>query len=565
MELNIAQRLRASAIRAPWQAAVVAPTGRDRRGRTAYSQLTFRQLDEESDRLASGLAAMGVVPGHRLVLMVRPSIEFIALTFALFKAGAVIVLIDPGMGRSNIFDCLELVEPDGFVAIPLVHALRRLRAGRFPKARFNVTLGKRSWGNGRTYDSILTATTVRSTIALTRATDPAAVIFTSGSTGPPKGVVYEHGMFDAQVDMLRDFYRIAPGEVDLPAFPLFALFNAAMGVTTVVPDMDPTKPAHVDPLRIVEAIRDQGVTQAFGSPAFWNRVGRHCVERQITFPSIRRGLSAGAPVPVHVLQNMSQVLTGDGADMHTPYGATESLPVASISGREVLEETSAMTCCGAGTCVGRPFPRVDVKIVEITEGPISRLDDVRELPQGEIGEILVRSPSTTRQYFRRPEATALAKVADDRTEGGFWHRMGDVGYRDAKGRLWFCGRKAHIVRAAHGPMFTEQVEPIFNRHPHIFRTALVGVPAVASTSTDAPRQRPVLIAEPETGHFPKSESARRKLEGELRDVGRANPLTAMIDSFLFHPSLPVDVRHNVKIFREKLTPWAEARLKKAGS
>ncbi len=551
MHLNIAHRLRSSAARAPWQRAVVFPEGRDRRGRVAYTHLTFEQLDQESDRLARGLVQMGVTPGTRLVLMVRPSLEFIALTFALFKAGAVVVLIDPGMGRSNIFRCLELVEPEGFVAIPLVHLIRTLRAGRFPRARINVTVGGRGWGSVP-YERLRGEAWTPFTIAPTQATDPAAIIFTSGSTGPPKGVVYEHGMFDAQVELLRDFYRIEPGEIDLPGFPLFALFNAAMGVTTVVPDMDPTRPAQVNPERILEAMENQGVTQAFGSPALWNRVGRHCEAHRITFPSVRRGLSAGAPVPWPVLERMARALTANGADMHTPYGATESLPVASISGREVLQETAAETKRGKGTCVGKTFPRVDVRILEIVDGPIARMDEARVLPMGEIGEIAVRSPSTTREYFRRPEATALAKIPDG---DSFWHRMGDVGYLDAAGRLWFCGRKAHIVRTSDGPMFTECVEPIFNEHPQIYRTALVGVPAAGNV------QKPVIIAEPEAEFFPRSEAERRRLGDELRAIARANPLTRTIETVLFHRSLPVDIRHNVKIFREKLAPWAEAQLR----
>ena len=271
--LNIADRLRQSAQTWPWQRAVVCPAGRDPAGRATYSQLTFRQLDEQSDRLARGLQNLGVQPGCRLVLMVRPSIEFIALTFALFKVGAVIVLIDPGMGRTNIFQCLEEVDPEGFIAIPAVHWIRTL-SRKFPSAKLNVRVGS-PWAPGciATYQSLLSAApagraklplsrepgttptlysgsagaspshteeyltreadrNVCSTFPITRTqpTDPAAVIFTSGSTGPPKGVLYEHGMFNAQVDLLQQFYGVEPGEVDLPGFPLFALFNAGMGV-----------------------------------------------------------------------------------------------------------------------------------------------------------------------------------------------------------------------------------------------------------------------------------------------------------------------------------------------
>lgn len=268
--LNIAATLTETARRYPQQCAVVVPH-LSRRG-SAPASVTFQELDRLSDRLALGLCHEGIPSGTRIVLMVRPGIEFIALTYALFKAGAVVVLIDPGMGPRRVFRCLDQVEPEGFVAISQVQALRTLSVGRFPKARFNVTVGGRWFWGGPTYAGLAAASTGNSEveagfqIAPTRATDPAAIIFTSGSTGPAKGVVYEHGMFAAQVSELRDYYGIEPGGLDLPGFPLFALFNAAMGMTTVIPEMDPTRPAQVDPEKIARAILDMGVTQGFGSP-----------------------------------------------------------------------------------------------------------------------------------------------------------------------------------------------------------------------------------------------------------------------------------------------------------
>lgn len=547
---NIADRLRQSAQSWPFQKAVVFPAGKDHRGRYTYSSLTFQQLDQESDRLARGLIQLGVRPGTRMALMVRPSLEFIALTFALFKAGAVIILIDPGMGRKNIIHCLSEVEPEGFVAIPLAQLFRKLKGRSFPKARLNVTVGKPVLTSGIDYQWLLGSQWTPFEIIHRTRTDPAAIIFTSGSTGPPKGVAYEHGMFWSQVDLLREYYQIQPGEVDLPGFPLFALFNSAMGVTTVVPDMDPTKPARVDPQKIIGQMNDQGVTQAFGSPAMWNQIGRYCEQHQIKLPSLKRVLSAGAPVPVHVIQRMRQTLTNPQADINTPYGATESLPVASICGREVLEETSSQTAKGAGTCVGDPFPGVQVKIIQIHNDPIASLDQAVELSAGEIGEIIVQGPMATREYFLRPEATRLAKIPDGER---FWHRMGDVGYRDEEGKLWFCGRKAHMLETAEGPMFTICCEAIFNQHSRIYRSALVGVGS-------KPHQRPVIIVEPEQGDFPESHAARQQLTAELLELGQANPLTESINTVLFHHSLPVDIRHNVKIFREKLAPWAERQV-----
>ena len=546
-KFNIADRLRISATLVPNQRAVVFPETRDAAGRVAWTHLTFQQLDTEVDAIARGLIELGVRPGHRIVLMVRPSIEFIALTFGIMRAGACCTLIDPGMGIRSVFRCLKTVNPDGFAAITPVHVVRRLLPWRFRNARFNVIVGPRTRHLGCESYRQLVDDGRQSGIALpaTMATNSAAIIFTSGSTGPPKGVHYEHGMFDAQVDLIREQYQIQPGEVDLPGFPLFSLFNVAMQVTSVIPDMDPTRPAAVNPARIVEALESQSVTQAYGSPALWNRVGRYCEERQITLPALRRILSAGAPVPNHVLQRMTNVLPS-AANFFTPYGATECLPVASISAREVLKETAVLTAIGKGTCVGHVFHGMRVRIIETSSEMLREIGKTVSVASGQIGEIIVSGPVATREYYQRPNATNFAKIADGDL---FWHRMGDVGYFDDVGRLWFCGRKAHIVSTTTGPMYSVCCEAIFNNHPAIYRCALVGIGAKG-------RQIPIIVAEPEPRKFPSSEKDRRQLGHELLQLGTQNPLTANIHQILFHRSLPVDTRHNVKINRELLAAWA---------
>ena len=237
------------------------------------------------------------------------------------------------------------------------------------------------------------------------------------------------------------------------------------------------------------------------------------------------------------------------ADIFTPYGATECLPVASIGGRAVLNETAALTAAGKGTCIGTIFDGMQVRIIQTS---FETLEDIRlaiTLPAGQIGEIIVKGPVATRQYFRRDAATAGAKIKD---ADSFWHRMGDVGYFDDQGRLWFCGRKAHIVFAAEGPMYSVCCEAIFNQHPAIYRSALVGVGIRG-------QQTPVIVAEPEEGQFPATTADRARLKDELLHLAQANPLTSRIRQILFHPSLPVDTRHNVKINREELAIWAKGR------
>jgi olefin beta-lactone synthetase len=547
--LNVATRLSKIAESMPDAVAVVEPLGYDNKGNRQYRHFTFRQLDQDSDSIAQGLYQMGVVQGTRLALLVRPGIDFISLVFALLKAGSVSILIDPGMGRANLVDCLAEAEPEGFIAISQVQAIRIFLRRKFPKAKFNVTVGRRWFWGGPTLNQLRRAAHSSSESSPTMADDPAAIIFTTGSTGPPKGVLFTHRNFEAQVDQIRDRFDIRPGEIDLPAFPLFGLFNCAMGVTAVIPDMDPSRPARVNPAKIIEAARDWNATQAFGSPAVWNSVGRYCEEHKIRLSTVRRVLSSGAPVPVDVLRRMKNCIHEQG-DMHTPYGATEALPVASIAASEVLSVTAEQTNRGAGTCVGRKFAGIDWKVIRIVDGPIPTINDIDELSIGEIGELIVRGPQVTKCYVTRVEANKLAKISD---VPFFWHRMGDSGYFDQEGRFWFCGRVAHRVLSANGPLYPIRCEAIFNRHPDIFRSALVGI-------GPPNRQRPVIVLEPKKDKFLATEEAKKTLLDEIRRLGQNNPLTTTIQDFLLHPAFPVDIRHNAKIFREKLALWAAKKL-----
>jgi acyl-CoA synthetase (AMP-forming)/AMP-acid ligase II len=161
----------------------------------------------------------------------------------------------------------------------------------------------------------------------------------------------------------------------------------------------------------------------------------------------------------------------------------------------------------------------------------------------------VKGPQVTQSYFNREESTALGKIADPENPG-FYHRMGDLGYRDDQGRVWFCGRKAHRVETTETTYFTIPCEAIFNTHPDVFRTALVGVGGFGS-------QRPVLCIELEKG---ADTSSLEKIHQELIAIGAEHEVTSQIKTFLFHPEFPVDIRHNAKIFRDKLAVWAEEKL-----
>jgi acyl-CoA synthetase (AMP-forming)/AMP-acid ligase II len=544
--VNVAARMTEMARQFPEQTAVVMPRGVYFNGRRLYRTMTFADLDRESDRMARGLRRMGVKQGTRLALMVPPSLNFVTLVFALFKAGAVSILIDPGMGKKNLLRCLDEAKPQGFVAISIVQAVRTLLSRRYKAAKYNVTVGPRWFWGGMTLERLRAGGPCPPELAPTKSDDPAAIIFTTGSTGPPKPVLYTHGNFDRQVTEIRDQYGIAPGGIDLAGFPLFGLFNAAMGVTTVIPDMNPTRPAKVNPARIVEAVTDWKVTQSFGSPAIWNRVGPWCVERNIQLTTLKRVFSAGAPVPPSVMQTMTLCLPTD-AQMHTPYGATEALPVSTIEASEVLGETKHAWRRGCGTCVGRHFAGIEWRVIRITDEPIPTIDLAEGLPEKEIGELIVRGPVVTR-YFERDDANRLAKIADG---DAFWHRMGDVGYLDSQGRFWFCGRKAHRVETAERTYYSDPVEGVMNQQAPVFRSALVGVGLRGA-------QRPVVVLEFERG---AAKTITAELHKDLLELAQGHDATRGIVDFRVHPGqFPVDIRHNAKIFREKLAVWAEAQL-----
>ena len=543
--VNVASLLAIAAARDPNGMAIAEPMGRDHQGQQRYRQVTFQELEEDSHVLAAALCRHGMRPGMRVVLMVRPSIDFISLVFALFKAGIVTVLIDPGMGRRNAIRCLQQVEPEGFIAIPAAHALRVILRHKFPKARLNVTVGRRWFWGGPTIKQLRQTSPGDFQPIETSADTPAAIIFTTGSTGPPKGVLYRHGNFAKQATEIRDRYGIQPGEIDLPCFPLFALFNCAMGVSTVIPVMDPTKPALVNPRNVIDPIRQFQITQAFGSPALWNTVSLYCEQHDEHMPSLRRALSAGAPVPPHVLRRLQSAMASDG-DIHTPYGATEALPVASIAATDVLDGTEQQSRQGAGTCVGSKFPGVQWRVIRITDTPITSMEQTEVLPPGEIGELIVQGPVVTTEYVTRLESNALHKISDgDR----FWHRMGDAGYLAEDGRFWFCGRKTHRVQTPQGTLFTIPCEAIANEHPKIYRSALVGVGPVGA-------QDPIIIAEPWPEHWPQSPAEDQELRDEILARLKAHDTTAGIEEVILYKSLPVDIRHNAKIFREQLAPWA---------
>ena len=527
MNANIARHLDRMAAAQPRAAAIKVPRGRAASGAIDYLELSFAELLVETDAWCARLKAKGVGRGDRALVMVKPGLPLIASAFALFKIGAVPVIIDPGMGLGNFLACVERSRPRALVGIPIAQILSRAFMRTFRSVEVRVPASA--------------SLTARTAVAGAPPSDPAvaasdelaAILFTSGSTGAPKGVCYEHGMLDAQVRLIRETYGIEPGEVDLPLLPVFALFNPALGMTSIIPEVDPRRPARADPAKIVQAIVQERVTNSFGSPTLWRKVAEYCAAGRVELPTLRRVLCAGAPVPADLWESSRSFLKA--GRLHSPYGATEALPVSTVSAEEIDPGSTR------GACVGRPVRGIDVRIIPISDHPIATLAPASALPNGSVGEIIVRGPVVTRQYDALPEATAAAKIADSDSPGGVWHRMGDCGTLDDSGRLWYLGRRAERVETPGGTMFPEPCEQVFRAHPRARRCALIGVGS-----------GPAIVAETAT----KGHSDATILAGELRGLALGHPHTSAIRTFYFRAHLPVDVRHNAKIHRLELAKWA---------
>jgi acyl-CoA synthetase (AMP-forming)/AMP-acid ligase II len=510
----------------PAATALKVPRGRTAAGAIDYLPLDFAALRAETDAWCARLASKGVRRGDRVLVMVKPGLPLIASAFALFKIGAVPVIIDPGMGLGNFLACVGRSRPRVLVGIPLAQILSRVcrRAFRTVVVRVPVS---------GSHTARIEGGAAAIGAAQAEPGELAAILFTSGSTGSPKGVCYEHGIFDAQVSLIKETYGIEPGEVDLPLLPIFALFNPALGMTSIIPEIDPRHPARADPAKIVQAIQQERVTNSFGSPTLWRKVAAYCGDRKITLPSVRRILCAGAPVPADLWESSRAMLPG--GQFHSPYGATEALPVSTVSAGEIEGDSVR------GACVGRPVAGMQARIIALSDQPVASLGPGSSLPSGSVGEIIVRGPVVTREYDGLPEATAAAKIPDPPPPGGFWHRMGDCGMMDASGRLWFLGRKAERVMTRDGTLYTEPCEQVFRHHPRARRCALIGV-----------GPEPALVAETVTSGGDDA----RTLATELRALALRHAHTAAISTFYFKEHFPVDARHNAKIHRLTLSKWA---------
>ncbi|HAD20743.1 MAG TPA: peptide synthase [Opitutae bacterium] len=495
---------------------------------------TFKDLHQDVVKCASFFLSKGIRKADRTLLMVNPGYDLIVYCFALLYIGSIPIIIDPGMGLFSLLKCVRRSKPKVLLTIPLIGFISWFFRKTFSTVKIKLPLAKNFISKIKNIPLVENLKNEEADDS-----DLAAIVFTSGSTGSPKGVRYLHKNFNAQIQVLKDIFGITEGEIDLVTLPVFSLFNPALGVTSVIPEMNPRKPAKAEACNLLEAIKKYKTTSAFCSPIIGSKIMDFCEKHREKLPNMNRIMLAGAPSSPYLISSLSTYLPN--GRVIVPYGATEALPV-SYSDHVTIKQLSKSTLEGEGSNLGKAVQGISILLFPIRNSPLPNESDETIKPLKEkfiTGEICVSGETVTDGYDHMPGATRDARFTFNGKE---YHRMGDLGYWDKDKNLRFMGRKAECVLTESGPLETERCEPIFNEIKGVKRCALIGI------GHDKLKEPSLVVEIDKKVRITKEEVKEEILNLLTNDYSRFG-----ITKVYFEKKLPVDARHNAKIHRLSLS------------
>jgi acyl-CoA synthetase (AMP-forming)/AMP-acid ligase II len=497
-------------------------------------QISFAEFAERVRTAMAHLQARQVAAGDRVAMLIPPGVDLIVVVYACWRLGAVTVIADRGLGLRGLGAAVRSARVNHVVGP--TKALLAARVLRWAPGARTIAVE----------DLRRSAPTLKPSPDPLPG-DPAAVLFTSGATGPAKGVRYTHGQLSAQRDALAATYQITDADSFVAAFAPFALYGPALGITTALPDMDVTAPATLTATALAAACEKVSASMVFASPtALANVLATATSADRGAFAKLRLVMSAGAPVPITVLREMAALCPM--AELHTPYGMTEVLPVADVdlAAREAIGG-------GRGVCVGPPVPGCEVVIIPVAPA------EPQICPEGHTGEVLISADWMSDGYDRLWHTERRARGV--MLSGGRWHRSGDVGHLDAKGNLWIEGRVAHLIHTERGPVTPVPLEIAAETVPGVTRAAAVGVGPVGVSQVVI-----VLESVTDTGEGAASATVRDAVRVAVASATQDYPNGPVPVAAVWKvKSLPVDIRHNAKIDRAAVAAQMEQILSGASA
>ncbi len=492
-------------------------------GKTKEEICSFDELEKKINIFANAFSEEGINAQDRVLVFIPPCIELIATVFALFKIGATPVFIDPGMGIDKLLENIQKTKATALIAISKAILLQKMKGKFFTsiKTIINVDGGL----IGKSLKKIVKNKSNMFESYTYSKNDIAAILFTSGATGPSKGVEYSMEMFVEQTKALKELFSLSAEQRDMSGFPLFALYSLSIGLTTYLSEsIDARRPAETNGKKLAAELVKHNVSFANGSPSIWISLAKYLKAKKKTIPNLKKLAMFGAPISHELIKDLRDTLPN--CTVYTPYGATESLPVSVITDEMILGDTFRDTQSAKGVCVGYLHSSVDLDI--------RNTNDYSEIGEYKVGEIYINSKMTSKQYFENEDANKKSKL--DKS-GKLYHFIGDLGYQDRWGRLWYLGRSSHVLKVGSESIYSIEIEGLLNSHPKIEKSALVKVRDEVSVA--------IIVKEKKTmGDLEKEE-----LFEELRVFGKNYPKVQLIKNFYVVDTFPVDTRHNIKIDR----------------
>ncbi len=522
---NVVTRFLDAVERVPDRAALAIDRGGGR-----VEQATFAELWDRGDRISTGLVRSGLAPGDRAILMIPVSVDLYATLLGVLKMGAVVVFVSPWLGREHIASTADHVSPVAYIGSPKSQLLR-FKHPRLRRIPLSITTGRRLWRlPARLSLAEIESAVGDGRIAPVAERDPALISFTSGSSGVPKAANRTHDILAGQQLALSATFPVRDDDVDAQMFPVIVLSNLASGIMSVVPAIDFRGEARLDAAAAVALMDRHGATTCAGSPPMIDEILSHIETHPECRPTLRRVLSGGAPVFDAQLARWQRAVPA--AEIVVAYGSTEAEPVAHVDTSR-LEFVSEVRRWSPGLCAGRPIEQIRTRLIRVHDGPVALVDgdwSPWDVPQGEIGELLVTGDHVCRDYYRNPTATAETKITE--IDGTVWHRMGDTGYFDGVGRFWLVGRVHSTIHrdgeAVH-PQLIEQAA--LADDPDVRRAAAVGLP------DETLGERVALVLEADD-----SPELRARVGRRLAEAGQTVDEIIIADE-----PLPLDPRHRAKI------------------